>query len=44
MIHNEVAMPSPVFETAMPTHSNTGEIAIAVVIAPKLSTSIPRNT
>jgi uncharacterized membrane protein YdjX (TVP38/TMEM64 family) len=32
MIHNEVAMPSPVFETAMPTHSNAGKIAIAVVI------------
>lgn len=44
MIHDEIAMPSPVSETAMPAHSNAGEIANAVVIAPKRSTSIPRNT
>ena len=33
MIPDEVAMPSPVSETAMPTHSNARKIAMAVVIA-----------
>ena len=33
MIPDEVAMPSPVSETAMPTHSNARKIAMALVIA-----------
>ena len=33
MIHDEVAMPAPVSETAVPANSSAGKIAIAVVIA-----------
>ena len=33
MIHKEVAMPTPLSETAVPANSSAGKIAIAAVIA-----------